>query len=133
MGISSQWWNHHGILLSESTDLKHDRSRMGCRQCTLFSIPRPWIQYERCSNMRFRVCPSPMLLWRRGYCLTTRGKEVVSMSTAIRPFTFDVAAADLDDLQSRLGHTRWPERETSPDWNQGIPLAYTQDVCAYWR
>ncbi len=24
MGISSQWWNHHGILLSESTDLKHD-------------------------------------------------------------------------------------------------------------
>jgi hypothetical protein len=24
MGISSQWWNHHGILPSESTDLKHD-------------------------------------------------------------------------------------------------------------
>jgi hypothetical protein len=55
------------------------------------------------------------------------------MSTAIRPFTFDVAAADLDDLQSRLVHTRWPERETSTDWSQGIPLAYTQEVCAYWR
>ena len=55
------------------------------------------------------------------------GKEVVSMSTAIRPFTFDVAAADLDDLQSRLAHTRWPERETSTDWSQGIPLAYTQE------
>jgi hypothetical protein len=24
MGISSQAWNHHGILPSESTDLKHD-------------------------------------------------------------------------------------------------------------
>jgi hypothetical protein len=55
------------------------------------------------------------------------------MSTAIRPFTFDVAAADLDDLKSRLVHTRWPERETSTDWSQGIPLAYTQEVCAYWR
>ena len=55
------------------------------------------------------------------------------MSTAIRSFTFDVAAADLDDLQSRPVHTRWPERETSTDWSQGIPLAYTQEVCAYWR
>jgi hypothetical protein len=24
MGISSQWWNHHGILPSDSTALKHD-------------------------------------------------------------------------------------------------------------
>ena len=55
------------------------------------------------------------------------------MSTAIRPFTFDVAAVELDDLHARLGHTRWPERETSTDWSQGIPLAYTQEVCAYWR
>src|SRR5688500_4644126 len=55
------------------------------------------------------------------------------MRTAIRPFKFDVAAADLDDLKSRLARTRWPERETSTDWSQGMPLAYTQEVCAYWR
>ncbi|HEY0518336.1 MAG TPA: epoxide hydrolase, partial [Ilumatobacteraceae bacterium] len=28
---------------------------------------------------------------------------------------------------------RWPERETVDDWSQGIPLAYVQEVCEYWR
>jgi hypothetical protein len=32
MGISSQWWNHHGILPSDSTALKHDLLRVPWRQ-----------------------------------------------------------------------------------------------------
>lgn len=55
------------------------------------------------------------------------------MSTAIRPFTFDVPQSELDDLKKRLALTRWPERETPHDWSQGIPLAYTREVCEYWR
>ncbi len=56
------------------------------------------------------------------------------MSTsAIRPFRFDVPQADLDDLARRLDATRWPERETLQDWSQGIPLAYTQELCEYLR
>ncbi len=55
------------------------------------------------------------------------------MSTAIRPFKFDVPTAELDDLKKRLALTRWPERETPTDWSQGIPLAYTREVCEYWR
>jgi pimeloyl-ACP methyl ester carboxylesterase len=47
---------------------------------------------------------------------------------------FEIAASDaaLDDLRRRLRATRWPEREAVDDWSQGIPLAYVQEVCAYW-
>lgn len=54
------------------------------------------------------------------------------MSADIRPFTIDVADEVLDDLRSRLHNTRWPEAETVDDWSQGTPLAYVQDLCAYW-
>src|ERR1700753_2765239 len=42
---------------------------------------------------------------------------------AIVPFRIAVPQADLDDLQSRLRRTRWPEKETVADWSQGVPLA----------
>ncbi|HXK24839.1 MAG TPA: epoxide hydrolase N-terminal domain-containing protein, partial [Myxococcota bacterium] len=51
---------------------------------------------------------------------------------AIEPFRIAASGADLDDLRRRLRATRWPERECVDDWSQGIPLAYVQDVCAYW-
>jgi pimeloyl-ACP methyl ester carboxylesterase len=53
-------------------------------------------------------------------------------SDAITPFRIEAAEADLEDLRRRLQATRWPERETVDDWSQGIPLAYVQEVCAYW-
>jgi len=43
-----------------------------------------------------------------------------------------VDEARLDDLKDRLHRTRWPEAETGPDWSQGMPLAYTQELCRYW-
>jgi pimeloyl-ACP methyl ester carboxylesterase len=55
------------------------------------------------------------------------------MSDDIRPFRIDVPQADLDDLRDRLRRTRWPEPEPVDDWSQGIPLAYTRDLCDYWR
>lgn len=54
------------------------------------------------------------------------------MSDEILPFTIHVPDDDLDDLRRRLRTTRWPEPETVDDWTQGIPLSYTQEVCAYW-
>ena len=54
-------------------------------------------------------------------------------SDAISPFRITVNDADLADLHDRLARTRWPERETVADWSQGIPLAYVQEVCEYWR
>lgn len=54
------------------------------------------------------------------------------MSAEIRPFTIEVPDADLADLSGRLGRTRWPELEVVDDWSQGIPLAYTRELCEYW-
>ncbi|MEH6567910.1 MAG: epoxide hydrolase family protein [Halioglobus sp.] len=54
------------------------------------------------------------------------------MNTAVKPFTVNIAQSQLDDLQLRLSHTRWPEKETVEDWNQGIPLSYTQELAQYW-
>jgi len=54
------------------------------------------------------------------------------MSEAITPFTVEIQDAQIEDLHRRLAATRWPDAETTGDWNQGIPLAYMQEVCAYW-
>jgi pimeloyl-ACP methyl ester carboxylesterase len=54
------------------------------------------------------------------------------MSDRIEPFRIAASDAALDDLKRRLRATRWPDREAVDDWSQGIPLAYVQDVCAYW-
>ncbi|MGH7289553.1 MAG: epoxide hydrolase family protein [Myxococcota bacterium] len=54
------------------------------------------------------------------------------MSDRNDPFRIAASEADLDDLKRRLRATRWPDREAVDDWSQGIPLAYVQDVCAYW-
>ncbi len=51
----------------------------------------------------------------------------------IRPFRFEIPSGALDDLKRRLSETRWPDRETPDDWSQGVPLAYVQEVCEYWR
>ena len=54
------------------------------------------------------------------------------MSAAIRPFTISVSDEEIADLRDRLARTRWPEAEPVDDWSQGIPLAYTKELCEYW-
>jgi epoxide hydrolase len=51
----------------------------------------------------------------------------------IRPFTVAIPQSQLDDLQARLALTRLPEKENVDDWDQGIPLAYVQELTEYWR
>ena len=53
--------------------------------------------------------------------------------SAVRPFRFEIPEAAITDLRRRLADARWPERETSGDWNQGAPLDYVREVCEYWR
>ncbi len=55
------------------------------------------------------------------------------MTGDIRPFTIDIPQKQLDDLQARLAITRFPEKETVDDWDQGIPLSYVQELTQYWR
>src|ERR1700741_3417667 len=50
----------------------------------------------------------------------------------VEPFRIAVPDDDLVDLRDPLHRTRWPERECVNDWSQGIPLAYTRELAAYW-
>jgi pimeloyl-ACP methyl ester carboxylesterase len=55
------------------------------------------------------------------------------MSDAIRPFTVEISPDAVTDLRDRLARTRWPNPEPVADWSQGIPLAYTMELCHYWQ
>jgi len=55
------------------------------------------------------------------------------MSSPLTPFRITTSEAQLDDLRRRLGHIRWPDRETVDDWSQGVPLEHLRELAAYWR
>ncbi len=54
------------------------------------------------------------------------------MAKNISEFVVTIEESAIQDLRQRLSSTRWPERETVPDWSQGIPLAYTRELADYW-
>lgn len=47
-------------------------------------------------------------------------------------FRIDIKQLDLNALRTRLAMTRWPDKETVGDWDQGIPLDYARDLASYW-
>ena len=55
----------------------------------------------------------------------------VAGDTAIRPFTVDFPESDLEELRTRVMHTRFPDKETVEDDSQGVPLALMQDLARY--
>lgn len=54
-------------------------------------------------------------------------------SNSIYPFKLAVPSSTLDDLQTRLRLTRWPDEETVTDWSQGVPSATMKELCEYWQ
>lgn len=57
----------------------------------------------------------------------------MSPSESIHPFTLSIPQSALDDLQTRLRLTRWPDKEVVSDLTQGVPLATIQELCEYWQ
>ncbi|MFI6169131.1 epoxide hydrolase family protein [Nocardia sp. NPDC051052] len=53
--------------------------------------------------------------------------------TNIEPFRIDIPQADLDDLNSRLANTRWPDELPGVEWSYGIPTSYVRELAEYWR
>ena len=48
-------------------------------------------------------------------------------------FTLKVPSAVLEDLQSRLARTRWPDQIQAASWSYGTDLSYLQELVDYWR
>lgn len=53
----------------------------------------------------------------------------------ITPFRIEVPQADLDDLNRRLDHTRWPTHwfKDESGWSRGVPTGYLRELAGYWR
>jgi microsomal epoxide hydrolase len=51
-----------------------------------------------------------------------------------QPFRADIAQAQLDELQQRLGQTRYPDEIAgNDDWRYGTNLKYLRSLMDYWR
>ncbi|WP_416203059.1 epoxide hydrolase family protein [Xanthomonas euvesicatoria] len=55
------------------------------------------------------------------------------MTDGMTPFRINIAQAELDDLNQRLGHTRWPSPETVRDHSQGPQSARIRRLVERWR
>jgi pimeloyl-ACP methyl ester carboxylesterase len=60
-------------------------------------------------------------------------QEASPMSQIVEPFHLSIPEAQIVDLRDRLARTRWPDRETVSDTDQGPPLQKVQALIAYWR
>ena len=62
--------------------------------------------------------------------VTERRTEQTTDKTAIRPFRFEAADAELDEMRSRITATRFPEKETVTDFSQGVQIAFISSARA---
>jgi pimeloyl-ACP methyl ester carboxylesterase len=60
------------------------------------------------------------------------GAAETAGGTAIRPFKYRAADADLADLKRRIQATRWPDMELVPDASQGVKLDTMRKLAEYW-
>jgi pimeloyl-ACP methyl ester carboxylesterase len=58
--------------------------------------------------------------------------RAVEKGSELRPFRVNIPDADLNELRSRIGATRWPERETVADGSQGVQLETIRKLARYW-
>jgi hypothetical protein len=50
-----------------------------------------------------------------------------------QPYRIDITQADLDDLQHRLAHTRWPDSLPEVGWSYGVDQTYLHELVEHWR
>ena len=49
------------------------------------------------------------------------------------PFTIEIPAATLRDLEERLARTRWPDQIPGSAWTYGTDTEYLRELVEYWR
>jgi pimeloyl-ACP methyl ester carboxylesterase len=52
---------------------------------------------------------------------------------SIEAFRLEVPETELAELRTRLDYVRWPDELPGVGWAYGVPLAYLQELVAYWR
>src|SRR5258708_6148832 len=52
---------------------------------------------------------------------------------SVQPFKLEVPQALLEDLKSRLAHTRWPDEMDGEGWEYGTDLGYLKALTDYWQ
>lgn len=52
---------------------------------------------------------------------------------SITPFTIDITAETLTDLQERLARTRWTDEVSGAGWEYGANLVYLKELVDYWQ
>ena len=53
-------------------------------------------------------------------------------ASRVEPFTVAVSRATLDDLETRLARTRWPDQLPGTGWEMGADTAYMRELADYW-
>lgn len=51
----------------------------------------------------------------------------------IKPFTVHIPQNDIDDLNSKLANSRWPDEINDSGWRYGASLSYMQELTQYWQ
>src|ERR1041384_5828512 len=51
----------------------------------------------------------------------------------VKPFKIAVQQTVLDDLQTRLRQTRWPDAPENIGWQYGTDPVFLQSLVAYWQ
>ncbi len=60
-------------------------------------------------------------------------QDASETSPTPKPFVIDIAQTVLDDLQTRLARTRWPDEIEGAGWDYGARRAYLQTMSAHWQ
>jgi pimeloyl-ACP methyl ester carboxylesterase len=51
----------------------------------------------------------------------------------LQPFKIEIPQSTLNDLQSRLDNTRWPDQLPGTGWDYGVSVDYIKKLVDYWR
>jgi pimeloyl-ACP methyl ester carboxylesterase len=58
---------------------------------------------------------------------------IMKLHPAVQPMQIHIPDEDIEDLQRRLRHTRWPSPVAGSNWADGTDGEYLRDLISYWQ
>src|SRR5436190_4384076 len=69
----------------------------------------------------------------KNYRYTEVYSEPTEKSESVIPFRINIEQSTLDDLDRRIGATRWTDEVKNAKWKYGTNEAYLKELCHYWQ